>query len=87
MDLFVEKEFIEEFELEYFCSDHKTESQNILYRLFTEYTYIRFFTNANEKFIEQSEFVSRLTDNNARVTFEFDIDNIFRILPAAFFKH
>lgn len=86
MDLFVEKEFIEEFELEYFCSDHKTESQNILYRLFTEYTYIRFFTNANEKFIEQSEFVSRLTDNNARVTFEFGIDKYFQNFTDSIFQ-
>jgi len=86
MDLFVEKEFIEEFELEYFCSDLKTESQKILSRLFTEYTYIRLFTNAPEKFIEQSEFISRLTDNNASVTFNFDCDIYFQNFSGKIFQ-
>lgn len=86
MDLFVEKNFFEEFELEYYCSDHKTESQLILFQLFNQYNYIRLYTDASEKLLEESELLSRLTDNNASVRFEVDIDRYFQNFSGKIFQ-
>ncbi|GAP68007.1 hypothetical protein BA6E_1026 [Bacteroidales bacterium 6E] len=86
MNLFVEKEFFEEFELDYFCSDKKTEPQVILFQLFNQYSYIRLYTNASLEFIGDSELLSRLTDNNANVYFDVDLDQYFQSYSGRIFQ-
>jgi hypothetical protein len=77
MELFVEKEFFEEFELDYYCSEFKTEIQGIIYSLFSEFTKVNLFTNASVDFITECELLSKFTDNNLKITFNFDFDNYF----------
>lgn len=77
MDIFVEKEFIEEFELDYDCSEIKTDIQKIVFSIFTEYTHINLFINAPESFIEDSRILSLFSDSNLNVRFNFDFDQHF----------
>lgn len=77
MDLFVEKEFLEEFELDYDYSEHKSEIQKILYSVLTEYTDARLFLNAPLSFINESRILSLFSNINLDITFEFDIESYF----------
>jgi hypothetical protein len=86
MDLFVEKEFIEEFELDYDCSNHKTEIQRILHSVFTEFPGIRLFLNAPDSFISDSRILSVFSDINLNITFEFDLESHFNSYPVLSFQ-
>jgi hypothetical protein len=77
MDLYVEKEFIEEFELEYYCSDSKTEVQKIIYSLFVEFTGIHLFLTDSQNFINSSELLTKFTDNNLQIDFNFSFETSF----------
>jgi hypothetical protein len=86
MDLFVEKEFIEEFELDYDCSNHKTEIQRILHSVFTEFPGISLFLNAPDSFIIDSRILSVFSDINLNITFEFDFESCFNSNPVPSFQ-
>lgn len=77
MDLFVEKEFIEEFELDYFYSTNQTEIQRSIYTLFSEYTNVRLFLDVSENFISESELLSRFTDSNLEVMDNVNFEDYF----------
>lgn len=86
MDLFVEKEFIEEFELDYDYSNHKTEVQRILHSVFTEFPGIRLFLNTPISFINDSRILSVFSDINLNITFEFDFESYFNSNPVPSFQ-
>jgi hypothetical protein len=77
MDLFVEKEFIEEFEYDYYCSENKSDIQKIVFSIFTEYSNIKLFIDAPDSFIFENELLSKLTDTNRIVSDNIDFDNRF----------
>lgn len=77
MDLFVEKEFIEEFELDYDCSENKSEIQKIVFSVFTEFTQINLFINASVSFINESRILSLFSDSNLNIKFNVDFDERF----------
>ena len=83
MDLFVEKEFIEEFELDYEYSEHKSEIQKILFSVFTEYPNVRLFLNSPMSFIDESRILSLFSDMNLNISFEFDFESYFdsKVIP------
>lgn len=77
MDLFVEKEFIEEFELEYDCSGHQSDIQKIVFSLFTEFPKIKLFIDAPLSFINESRILSIFSDNNTNIQSDVDFDHRF----------
>lgn len=77
MDLFVEKEFIEEMECDYLDSKHKSDIQKIVFSIFTEYSNIKLFIDAPLSFIDESELLSKLTDTNTKVSDNIDFDHRF----------
>ncbi len=70
MRVFVEKEFIENFEIEFPDKEH-SDAYRRLYVLFTEYTNLVCYINKDEdsleKTIEESEILTKLTDINPRI--------------------
>lgn len=76
MDLFVEKEFVENFEIEY-DPERKSDIQQIIYAIFSQYTKVHLFTNAPIQFVAESELLSRLTDNNTTNTFDIQFNEYF----------
>jgi hypothetical protein len=77
MDLFVEREFIEEFELDYDCSEKKSEIQKIVFSIFTEFTRINLFINAPDSFINESRILSLFSDSNLNIKFNVDFEQRF----------
>lgn len=72
MDIFIEKVFIENFERED-VPDKRTNVQKVIYALFTKYTSINLFTNANFEWISESELLSKFSDNNTNIKFDINI--------------
>jgi len=76
MDLFVEKEFIENFEIEY-TPEKYSEIQKIIFDIFSKYARIKLFANASKDFIQESELLSRITDINTQSTFNVEFNKVF----------
>ena len=70
MDLFVEKGFIENFEIE-FDKEKNTDIQRVVYNIFTQYTNIKLFIDISEVelkgFIEQSELLTSFLNYNINI--------------------
>lgn len=77
MDLFVEKEFIEEFELDYDYTENKSEIQKIVFSVFTEFPQVNLFTNTSVSFINESRILSLFSDINLNIKFNVDFDHRF----------
>jgi len=76
MDLFIEKEFAENFQIEY--SPQKTTAiQNIIDSIFSEYTGINWFLDASEEYVIENELLFRLSDYNLNFEFNVDFDKLF----------
>ncbi len=76
MDLFVEKEFAVNFQIEYY-PDKGSEIQKIIYSIFSEYTGIKWFLNTSEDFIEDNELLYKLSDYNQNRELNVDFNNLF----------
>jgi len=78
MNIFLEKEFIENFELMYVDNAHIIEWE-LLYTLFTEYTNINLFINTKEedfeKIIKSSQILITLSDINPNIKIYSDLKN------------
>lgn len=76
MNVFIEKEFIENFEIMYSDNAHLFEWK-LLYVLFTEYTNINLFINSTdedfEKVINNSEILRKLSDINPNIKLYSDL--------------
>jgi hypothetical protein len=76
MDLFIEKEFAENFQIEYYPGK-ETEIQKIVYSIFSEYTGINWFLNASEDFVKENELLFKLSDYNLNYKLDVDFDKLF----------
>jgi len=76
MDLYVEKEFAENFQIEYYPGK-ETEIQKIVYSIFSEYTGINWFLNASEDFVKENELLFKLSDYNLNYKLDVDFDKLF----------
>ncbi len=76
MDLFIEKEFAENFQIEYYPGK-ETEIQKIVYSIFSEYTGINWFLNASEDFVKENELLLKLSDYNLNYKLDVDFDKLF----------
>ncbi len=78
MNVFIEKEFIDNFELMYSDNAHLIE-WDLLHVLFTQYTNINLFINSTgedfEKVIKSSEILMKLSDNNPNIQPYSDLKN------------
>ncbi len=77
MNVFIEKEFIENFEIEYDSYSNVSEWK-ILYTLFTEYTNLNWFLNCTEdsyeEVISNSEILTKLSDINPNIKLYSDLE-------------
>jgi hypothetical protein len=76
MDLFIEKEFAENFQIEYYPGK-ETEIQKIVFSIFSEYTGINWFLNASEDFVKENELLFKLSDYNLNYKLDVDFDKLF----------
>lgn len=76
MNLFIEKEFAENFQIEYYPGK-ETEIQKIVYSIFSEYTGINWFLNASEDFVKENELLFKLSDYNLNYKLDVDFDKLF----------
>lgn len=82
MKIFIELEFIENFEIE-FSERKNSQSFKIIYSIFTEYTNIECFLNIDddklEVVISDSELLTKLADNNPRIHTRVNLkESVFR---------
>ena len=76
MDLFIEKEFAENFQIEYY-PDKESEIQKIINSIFSVYTGVNWFLNTSEDYIEENEFLTKLSDYNLNFKANVDFDKLF----------
>ncbi len=76
MDLFIEKEFAENFQIEYY-PEKASEIQRIINSIFSKYTGVTWFLNTSEDFIEENEFLTKLSDYNLNFKVNVDFDKLF----------
>jgi hypothetical protein len=76
MDLFIEKEFAENFQIEYY-PEKESEIQKIINSIFSKYPGINWYLNTSEDFIEESELLLKLSDLNLNCRFNVDFDKLF----------
>lgn len=76
MDLFVEKGFVENFQIEY-DPDKVSAIQESIYSIFSEYTGINWFLDVSEEYILENELLFKLSDNNLSIKFNLDFDKYF----------
>ena len=82
MDLFTEKRFIERFEKEN-NPERYTYVQEIISTIFSRYANIRLFTDASFNFREDSELLTKLSDTNTDIKWDYGFDVFNRdIIPA-----
>ena len=82
MDIFIEKEFLENFEIEY-SPEKCTKVQGVLYQIFSEYTGIKIYINTTEKELDQlipnSELLLNILNYNPSIYCVNDFFNYIRI--------
>jgi hypothetical protein len=78
MDLYIEKEFVENFQIEYY-PEKSSEIQRIIYKLFTEYSGIKWYLNTSEERITDYQILLHLEDRNKAVKWNVDFDKEFNI--------
>lgn len=76
MDLYVEKEFAENFVIEYY-PDKGSEIQKIIYSIFSEYPGINWYLNTSEDFIVENELLYKLSDYNQNFELNVDFNKLF----------
>ena len=76
MDLFIEKEFAENFQIEYY-PEKETEIQKIINSIFAKYTKINWFLNDSEDYVVENELLSKLSDSNLNFKVNVDFDKLF----------
>ena len=76
MDLFIEKEFAENFQIEYY-PEEESEIQRIIYSIFSKYHNINWYLNTSEDFVKENELLFKLSDLNLNCQFNVDFDKLF----------
>ena len=81
MHLFIEREFLINFEIEYDFVNYYTNSavKNIFNKILTEYSYVTLYTDYDnlEEALDESRLINLFTNNNASVKFIEDFSIYF----------
>ncbi len=76
MELYIEKEFAENFWIEY-NPEKGTEIQKIICSIFSEYSNINWFLNSTKESIKENELLYKLSDINVNLESDVDFNNLF----------
>jgi len=76
MELYIEKGFVDNFQIEYY-PNKASEMQKIIYSIFTEYSNINWFLNTALESSGENEFLYKMNDYNANFKSDIDFNNLF----------